>query len=126
MKLILLLLFATSLCQAQQCPSIGASMTGNWRPLHEAPRGGRVVEVLNTYGVAPTYGLFRFVENSEDGYWSSYDGNSVLVSEACMFFRPFTGDPNHYVDPTHGRQFTTKYWCDAMHRGYDRKRDVCE
>lgn len=106
-----------------KCGSIGAATVGHWKPLEDAPHDGTIVEVNNTYGVAPTYGIFRF----KDGSWAEVapQKDMGLISERCQFFRPFTGDPDKYVDPTNGAQMKTKYWCDAMRLRYNAKKDVC-
>jgi hypothetical protein len=102
------------------CPA--RANTSGWSPLSEAPRDGTWVEVLNDYGVAPTYGLYHW---NKSGWWETSAAISGLGGDTCMFFRPYKGDPAKYVDPTHGEQYKTEYWCRAMNRPYDAKKDVC-
>ena len=126
-KLILATLTAAVLipmasAQQYRCDSIGASFTGGWKTVDSAPRDGTVVEMLQTYGVAPWYDLFGW----KDGAWISATKPNRGVLETCLFWRPFSGDVSKYVDPTGGAQYTTKYQCDAMRLPYDKKKDVCK
>jgi hypothetical protein len=107
--LLIIFMAAGTKAQEYRCDSIGAATTGAWRPLAEAPHDGTLVEELNTYGVAPTYGVFKFVGS---GGWIAVDPAYVkhsgqgtgLISEVCQWFRPFKGKLSEYVDPTHGAQ----------------------
>lgn len=60
MKIVLALLISCLGMQAQRCESISASFNGDWRPVATAPRDGTIVEMLETYGIAPWYGIFRW------------------------------------------------------------------
>ena len=115
--------------QSYNCDSIGAAMTGHWKPLIEAPHDGTLVEELNTYGVAPYYSVAKFTKGRwifvDPGFEKHSGVGGGPINEMCQWFRPFTGDLATYVDPTNGAQWTVKYECDAMRMGYDSKKDVC-
>lgn len=126
---------------AQRCDSISASYYDGWKPVASAPRDGTVVEMLETYGIAPWFGLFRWTTDfvSTDGKtgelihfksstpnWVGVDRPGQNVSEdECLFWRPYKPQPR-YVDPTGGAQWSNAYWCAAAHRRYDKKTDRCE
>ena len=107
------------------CQSIGASMHKDWKPLYAAPHNGTIVEILNTYEIAPTYGLFKWSTAwYKNGSWVGVDRpDQGIMGDECNFYRPFMGDPTKYVDPTHGAQYHEEYWCKAMRR---QKEDKCE
>jgi hypothetical protein len=114
-----------------------AAQAGNsatWQPMDSAPRDGTVIEVRCTYGVAPWFGLYK---------WSSHmkfpDRNGVVVimtgtprwvganagkenssfAEGGSFmWRPYTGDPVRYTDPTGGMQDSAAYWRGAVAAKY--------
>jgi len=138
---------------AQNCDSMTASISGGWQPISTAPRDGRTVEILNTYGVAPWYGLFKWTK-SYDAEVTTFDGNmrsekSVTRIEhltdskpswhsvtqlntglaegfdSCLFWRPYKGT-GKYVDPTGGAQNTIAYWCAHVGLAYDKKKDACK
>lgn len=86
-----------------------------------APRDGTIIEIKNTYGVAPSYALFRWSgeiawpdgrTTTTSPYWQSVkDCRSGLDGEGpWATWRPFIGDPSMYVDPTNGAQHTSEYW----------------
>ena len=109
------------------CGSIYAR-SEEWKPLSSAPHDGTVVEVLNTYGVAPTYGVFAWTKSPlPEGWWQNQqDKHLGLGGEDCMFYRPYhpvKGRP--YIDPTNGQENKIRYWCDAMRLAYDQKHDRC-
>jgi hypothetical protein len=80
--------------------------------------------MMQTYGVAPWYGLFKW--SPEDKHWVRVDRTKEFVSEdACLFWRPYKGT-GKYVDPTGGAQNKIAYWCAAVHRPYDPKTDRCK
>lgn len=140
MKLALLLIFGI-LLQAKTCDSITASSYGDWKPVKSAPHDGTVVEMMETYGVAPWYGIFKWTKDqmsvdqtgkqvhfsSTTASWVQIDqpGNGVGEDE-CLFWRPYKGSITKYVDPTGGAQKSIAYWCVALHRPYDRKTDSCK
>lgn len=115
---------AGTVAHAQTCDSIAASYGGNWQPVSTAPRDGTTVEMLETFGVAPWYGLFKWTK--DDG-WMRADGSSQGVMENyCLFWRPYKPAPTTpYVDPTGGAQDKVAYWCAYMHIAYDPKTDAC-
>jgi hypothetical protein len=152
LAILFVLLCAPCVIHAQSCDSYSASLNGGWKEISTAPRDGRKVEMLETYGVAPWYDLFYWRKPGtkykeilnivdKDGHWSKkeetfeeYEGrwvkasdqNSGVTEDKCLFWRPWTaGDANKYVDPTNGAQNKTAYWCAAMHMSYDPKKDKC-
>lgn len=125
MALVVFLLTCSVFCAAQRCDSINASYSGGWKPVATAPRDGTVVEMLETYGIAPWYGRFKWVK----GDWiSADDPNRGVHEDSCLFWRPLPkiakGKP--YVDPTNGQQNSTEYWCRAARKPYNKKKDACE
>jgi hypothetical protein len=98
------------------------NLSDGWKSMDSAPRDGTVVELAETYGIAPWFGLHKFV----DGRWqSTSDSRMGVYEDNCLYWRPHEGAAKSYVDPTGGKQNSIKYWCDAMHIGYDPKKDVC-
>lgn len=80
---------------------------GGWQPIATAPRDGTVIETKCDYGVMPWYGLHRFV----DGMWQDASNPHKGVSESRdLFWRPYNGDVEKYIDPTRGAQDTREYW----------------
>ena len=131
-QFFVILLFICQGLHSQECGSASVAFSGSgWQLLSTAPREGSVIESLNAYGVAPTYALITY--NKTEYSWVFVDQQYILHSgkgaglanSVCQFWRPYTGDPAKYVDPTHGQQWKTAYWCSAMHMGYDPKKDVC-
>jgi hypothetical protein len=137
---------------AQQCDSVAASGYGGWRTMQSAPRDGTIVEMIQTYGVAPWYGIFKWVKEKVNaqtncvqiksgvvsssgtacappaaiGRWqSAEDDHSGVVENKCLFWRPYEAK-GKYVDPTGGAQKSVAYWCAYMHRPYDAKTDRCK
>jgi hypothetical protein len=92
-----------------------------WKTMGSAPKNGAVVELAQTYGLAPTYGLYKWVRGS----WQSVSDEHKGMSQDCAYWRPVKGAVKSYVDPTGGKQDTIKYWCDAMHVKHDPKKDRC-
>lgn len=110
----------------QRCDSISARYNGDWRPISAAPRDGTVIETLETYGIAPTYGLFKWGDlGGRKGWVSPTNHRQGHVESACLFWRPYHGDVSRYRDPTNGAQYGVEYWCVAAHMRYSRKRDRC-
>lgn len=104
------------------CSSISASQNGGWKQASSAPRDGTIVEMLQTYGVASWYGLFKYEPRMG---WVSITQPHMGVSEDCLFWRPYKAS-GKYVDPTNGAQDTPEYWCNAMHRPFDKKTGYCK
>lgn len=107
----------------KDCSSIAASYTGGWKPISTTPRDGSPVELLETYGVAPWYGLFRW---NGRGWEKVGDPHMGVSEDECLFWRPFEGEKEKYVDPTGGAQDTVDYWCRQMKMRYDKKTDSCK
>lgn len=111
--------------------------------------------MMQTFGVAPWYGLFKWVgpltntlkqsdcvaidksgritsagggcvSVSNIGRWQSPSGESGVVEDKCLFWRPYEGKVSKYSDPTGGKQKTVKYWCDAVGVAYDPKTGYCK
>lgn len=138
-------LLVTGIAFGQECDSIAAASYGGWKPVSTAPRDGTVVEMMQTYGVAPTYGLYKWTRElmvlelvfgqrspqpkpykMKTPAWVSADNSgSYFDSSRCLFWRPYKGDVAKYVDPTGGAQNKVAYWCAAMHVAYDPKKDRC-
>lgn len=131
-RFIFCLLLAPCLYSAQ-CLTIAASAYGGWKPVSTAPRDGTIIEMLETYGVAPWYGLFKWDKSFSKSmtavtgkpYWQSIDKPSTAVSEdKCLFWRPYKGI-GKYVDPTGGFQDFPAYECIYMHLAYNAVKRVC-
>jgi hypothetical protein len=139
MMWVLAAVLLTGPCFGQRCDSANAAYSGGWKPASSAPRNGTTVEMMETYGIAPWYGQFKWSMDAsavEDGKvvhyktatpsWVSVDNPGHGVSDdACLFWRP-TKTPAKYVDPTKGAQQSVAYWCAAMKRPYDKKTDSCK
>ncbi len=144
----LLLVLTLSLwgCQfsfGKQCYSIAASSYGGWKPAKFAPHDGTVVEMMETYGVAPWYGLFKWTKDHisvwgngpDKGKKTHFDAapswvgvsdpESGVDEDECLFWRPYKSS-GKYVDPTNGAQRSIAYWCLAVHRPYDPKTNLCK
>lgn len=137
---IAILLALSGMAGAQTCSSLYASTANGWRPVATAPRDGTVVEMLETYGIGPWYGLFKWTDKiilkDDKGKnqeiktipgWSSVDRGNVGVTESkCLFWRPYKPTSIKYIDPTGGSQESVEYWCRAAHRPYDPKTGYCK
>jgi hypothetical protein len=153
--LIALVLLATGTCLSQRCDSIAAASYGGWKSVSTAPRDGTIIEMMETYGVAPWYARFYwrkkgthveetipFIYVDKSGKQTtkvekiSYaennprwidadDAQSGVTEDECLFWRPYKGT-GKYVDPTGGAQKSVAYWCAAVHRPYDAKTDSCK
>lgn len=104
-------------------------MTSGWMPMYSAPRDGTVIEIVCLHGIVPWYGIFKWT--TERGMLGS-DGKMIMFSDATptwvsatdasmsvfgddeFWWRPYRGDPAHYVDPTNGAQKTDGYWRKAI------------
>ena len=100
-----------------------------WRSMTTAPGDGTIVELKNTFGVAPWYGIYKWTDEmqSRENDWSltafklqkptwadmRQPGISISEEERLQW-RPFTGIAGGYVDPTGGAQDTPLYWRRAV------------
>ncbi len=131
---------ATGLCHGS-CDSIRFAASGGWMPSATAPHNGTVVEMMQTFGIAPWYGLFKWsdVTTSMSGHgpvqiklsspeWVSADGQHGGMSGLeCAFWRPYKKpETEKYTDPTGGAQNSVAYWCAAAHVAYDPKTGYCK
>lgn len=76
---------------------------GGWLSMDTAPRDGSVVEIKNSYGILPTYGLHRWAEDfpgsGRKGWQSATNPHMGLGdSEHVYQWRPYAGEPSDYVD----------------------------
>ena len=74
-----------------------------WQSMASAPRDGAIIEIKNSYGLLPTYGLFRWESSSAfpgQGWRSALPDRGGLMdgSENQLRWRPYSGDPSAYVD----------------------------
>lgn len=111
----------------QQCEAIATASYGGWQSHTTAPRDGTVIEMLETYGIAPTYGIFQWKRwaGGDYAFVDAVDANLSVVEDECLFWRPYRRPVVVYVDPTGGAQNKVAYWCSAAHEAYDKKRDAC-
>jgi hypothetical protein len=65
--ILFLVLWAVPFTSQAECISIAAASNGGWQPVSTAPRDGTVVEMLETYGVAPWYGIFKWTKTQTTG-----------------------------------------------------------
>ena len=99
---------------------IGSSLPPSgqgWMAIGGAPRDGTVVELCNCYGIKPWYGLYRWKRNEiYPGHFTSPQWRMVgeeqrMVEDApWLYWRPYDGTIEGYVDPTRGKQGTDEYW----------------
>lgn len=150
-NLCVFFLLLSSVAFAQRCDSISASFNGEWKPISTAPKDGTRIEFLETFGVAPWYGQYRWMKKGEkykaevwttdrqghstrtereltesSGRWVNVEDTAMGINEdSCGFWRA-TSQSEKYVDPTGGKQKSVAYWCAAMHLSYNKKKDACE
>jgi len=87
----------------------------DWMPMDTAPRDGTVIEVRCTYGVAPWYGLHKWVEDRYGRRWCDAVDDRKSVDEGYyLTWRPYRGAIADYVDPTNGAQNDSAYWRRAI------------
>jgi hypothetical protein len=103
-----------------------------WQPIAAAPHDGTIIEVRNTYGVAPWFGLFRWTDKmsfrDQDGKtremigpprWAQVGQDQSSFDESKDFtWRPYSGSTSAYVDPTGGAQDSPAYWRGAVAEKY--------
>jgi hypothetical protein len=80
-----------------------------WQPIDTAPRTGEPIEIRNVYGPRPWYGLFRWQGES----WQNAQKPALYIARPYgnwLTWRPYTGTPEEYEDPTRGAQDTPQYW----------------
>lgn len=94
--------------------SSGASFKDDWQPMASAPRDGTAIEVRCTFGVAPWYGLYHWIDTPFGSRWAKVgDENSGFTEDSTFMWRPYGGASKSYVDPTGGAQETSDYWIRA-------------
>lgn len=102
-----------------------------WSSMASAPRDGTVIEVRNSYGIAPTYSLAKWTTestaNSNEGRvsyilsapeWVDTVNGGGWISELALNWRPYSGDITKYIDPTGGAQDSPAYWRGAIASKY--------
>lgn len=117
-----------------------------WQQMTTAPRDGTPVELKNSYGVVPWYGLFRWTDEStirttesytdtegkhrirdlgERPYklpkptWVSIGRQGQSVDDGpYLQWRPYGSAPASYIDPTGGMQDSPAYWRGAVAAKY--------
>lgn len=109
------------------CGSLSSASIGGWKKIDSAPRDGRKVELMQTYGIAPTTGVFkwdpeRLGVGGKKGGWVQVSDPRFGMGESCAFWRPYTKQAELNEKTTR----STQYWCNAMHMKYNEKKDVCE
>jgi hypothetical protein len=111
-----------------------------WQPMTTAPRDGTVIEVINTYGVAPTYSLAKWTKErsaigqngdrmlftTEQPEWVDAVKGGGWISESSLQWRPYNGTVTSYVDPTGGAQDSPAYWRGAVAAKYGLPLDYFE
>ena len=90
-----------------------------WQDISTAPRDGTSIELCNQWGIMPTYALCKWTKtrivNGETytfgpDWVDVLDNSRGVIDGQHLSWRPYTGDPAHYEDPTHGAQNTPAYW----------------
>lgn len=107
--------------------------------MQTAPRDGTVIEVKCTYGVAPWYRLFKWTDeyrcmgqaSDEPNYkgvheWRSADLMCGIVDTDSLYWRPYAGTIENYIDPTGGVQDDMAYWRGAVAAKYGYSPDLFE
>lgn len=113
----------------QPCPAVRYALGGDWKPVATAPRNGTVIEMMQAFGAAPWYGIYKWSPMG-DGLespmkWMKADEPNMAVTETpCLFWRQYS-KTGKYVDPTNGAQSTKAYWCEPVGARYDAKNDRC-
>lgn len=114
----------------KNCSSAQAAQAGGWQATKTAPRDGTVIEIMETYGVAPWYSIYKWDSKGGPGgkgYWTdALDPTGGIDDDECAYWRPYKSTERKYVDPTHGAQHTVAYECKWRHMTYDPKTDTCK
>lgn len=84
-----------------------------WHEMDSAPRDGTVIELKNTYGLAPWYGLFKWTEH---GWEDAIQSGRTISDDDYINWRRYSGEIESYQDPTSGAQETTHYWNEQAQR----------
>lgn len=97
-----------------------------WGRIETAPHDGTTVEIANSAGWETTYGLYRWADGegwarSGPDYFNpqlpkDWPPGGLIGDGPWYSWRPFNGDVNHYVDPTHGKQYSDNYFDAAFAR----------
>ena len=100
-----------------------------WSFMETAPRDGTLIEIKNSYGIAPKYCLARWTKeytNRQTGLIDTLTDHSWIIPgtnggpcydfEFAFLWRPYDGDPDRYVDPTNGLQDQPEYEINWMLR----------
>lgn len=105
----------------------GGGLDSGWKPMSTAPHDGTIIEVCNNYGIAPYYGLYRWTTERKcfdnngkietftmaPGWVSVKDGMQSFEEGHHFTWRPYSGTPEGYRDPTGGAQDSSGYWLRA-------------
>ncbi|TJW14427.1 MAG: hypothetical protein E5W82_10650 [Mesorhizobium sp.] len=82
-----------------------------WNNILSAPRDGTPIEIQNNWGVAPWFGVFKWVAGN--GWRDVCDARSGCIDGPHLSWRPYAGRVEEYVDPTNGAMKTHEYWLRA-------------
>lgn len=75
------------------CSSLGATRFGQWKPLTTAPRDGTRIDMLQTYGIRPWHGVFRWQSwgGGSKAWVNTKDERRSVIEGPCLFWRPYSG-----------------------------------
>lgn len=108
---------------------------GSWRDIRTAPKDGTFIEIKNSYGVAPSYGVHHWTDECRttdgemfktDFHWGNPNERSYPSEGSHLSWRPYDGDPAAYIDPTCGAQKDSAYWRGAVAAKYNLPSDYFE
>lgn len=118
-------------CGAYQQETRGNSV--DWISMNTALRDGTIIEIRNNYGVAPSYGIYRWTNETkcisnngiskfkDDKFsWQNAqpDQSGSPFDETSLTWRPYNGTVEDYRDPTEGMQNDMAYWRGAVASKY--------
>lgn len=83
-----------------------------WNNITAAPRDGTVIEIQNNWGIAPTYGLYKWAQGR--GWVDAADDCRGVGDGDHLSWRKHGGSVDGYRDPTGGAQDTQEYWDRAI------------